>query len=327
MRKLFHLSPLTPILLIILAASLAGCRHSTGGDGYVTRQGEVWNTLYTVTYRGPESLGDSIGVVLDSVGASLSVFDPTSLVSRVNASKECTVDRHFREVYLTSRRVNRWSHGMFDPTLSPLITAWGFGKGHGPTSDTLRLDSLLAITGIRRSRLEGDVLVKEDPRIQFNFSAIAKGYGCDRVGAMLRRNGVEDYMVEIGGEIAATGKSPRGTGWRIAIDSPTQTPGGKPQEVVELTDGALATSGDYRNWHESSGRRFGHTISPLTGQPAQSDLASVTVMAPTCMEADALATASMAMGASASMAMLDSLKVGYFLIMPDGRVVDRLGRR
>lgn len=305
---------------------LVGCAQGGHGDAYVTQRGEVWHTLYNITYAGPESLGDSLKVVMDSIEHSLSVFDESSLVSRVNASERTVVDRTFCEVYAMSVRVNEQSHGMFDPTLSPLITAWGFGKGHQATADTLRIDSLLNITGIGHTHLEGDTLVKDDARIQFNFSAIAKGYGCDRVAAMLRRNGVKDYMVEIGGEIVAAGKSSRGHDWRVAIDCPQERREGPAQAVVEFTDMAMATSGDYRNYHSTGTRRYGHTISPLTGRPAATDIVSVTVMAPTCMEADAMATASMALGSGLGAKMLDDLGLPYLMICNSGEVIDHLDR-
>lgn len=316
----------TLFFLACILTFLTGCSQSGQRDAYVTQRGEVWHTLYNITYAGPESLGDSLKVVMDSVEHTLSVFDETSLVSKVNTSRRTIVDHAFRDVYAMSVRVNKQSHGMFDPTLSPLITAWGFGKNHHATADTLRIDSLLSITGIARTHLEGDTLVKDDERIEFNFSAIAKGYGCDRVAAMLRRNGVSDYMIEIGGEIVASGKSSRGHDWRVAIERPQEEHQGDVQTVVEFTDMAMATSGDYRNYHRSGSGQYGHTISPLTGRPAGTDLVSVTVMAPTCMEADALATASMALGSGLGAKMLDDLGLPYLMICNSGEVIDHLDR-
>lgn len=317
------------ILYLLSVMALTGCNAATGSesDGYRKISGEVWHTIYNITYCGPESLADSITTVLEEVGSSLSVFEPNSLVSKVNHQTATPVDHHFSQVYNMVCRIHKASQGMFDPTLSPLITAWGFGRGHRATSDTLRIDSLLAITGLDRTRLMRDTLFKDDPRIEFNFSAIAKGYGVDCVADMLRRNGVTDFMVEIGGEIRASGRNPKGELWHIAIAEPTEDDAesgsshGDADKVIAFTGMGMATSGDYRNFHGSGTNRYGHTISPLTGRPAATDVASVTVMAPTCMEADGLATAAMALGSIRASAMLDSLHAPYLIIRSDMRVI------
>lgn len=313
------------ILSLLSVMPLTGCNGTTGSgsDRYRRISGEIWHTFYNIAYCGSESLRDSVIPVLEEVGASLSVFEPNSLVSAVNRQTATPVDHHFRQVYKMVCRINRASHGMFDPTISPLITAWGFGRGHRATSDTLRIDSLLAITGLDRTHLMRDTLFKDDPRIEFNFSAIAKGYGVDCVAEMLRRNGVTDFMVEIGGEIRASGRNPKGELWHIAIAEPVAdesdsgSSSGDPDKVIAFTDMGMATSGNYRNFHGAGTSRYGHTISPVTGRPAATDVASVTVMAPTCMEADALATASMALGSTEAKALLDSLALPYLIIRTD----------
>lgn len=298
------------------AMLLTGCGHSE----YRSDKGMVWHTTYHITYDSERELGDSIIATLDSVGRSLNVFDPESLASRVNASDSVAVDAAYAEVYETSVRVNRLTDGAFDPTLGPLITAWGFGKGHKATADTLRIDSLMAFTGISRTRLENGMIIKEDPRIEFNYSAIAKGYGCDRVAATLARNGAENYLVEIGGEIRCAGKSPSGKGWRISIDRPVKSakPGAESQCIVEITDAGLATSGNYRNYHAASGgETYGHTISAKTGRPVQTDVLSATVIAPTTMEADALATSMMALGSGDAKKLAEELGLPVMLVLAD----------
>lgn len=221
-----------------------------------------------------------------------------------------------------SLKINRLSEGVFDPTLGPLITAWGFGKGHRATRDTLRLDSLLAITGINRTRIENGLLLKEDARIEFNFSAIAKGYGCDRVAEMLMRNGVTNFMVEIGGEIRCGGKSPSGGRWRISVDRPLLADSvvHESQCILELAGGGLATSGNYRNYRREGGRVLGHTISPVTGRPVETDVLSASVVAPTAMEADALATALMALGSERAKRLVVDEGYGALLVLADSTV-------
>lgn len=315
-RNKFHYLVLTAVL----SAILLSCN---GGDRYVTESGMIWNTSFHITFRGPVALRDSVLRVLDEVGRSLSVFDPKSLVSIVNASDSVAVDDHFQRVWHTSVKVNKESSGYFDPTLSPLITAWGFGPGHKATADTLRIDSIRKFVGITRSEISSGVIFKSDPRMQFNFSAVAKGYGCDVVGEMFRRNGVEDYLVEIGGEICAHGNSPRGDNWNISIDRPVLSADSAihdSQGVISLTDRGVATSGNYRNFHAEGGKRYGHTISPQTGRPVQTDVISATVVAPTCMEADAYATACMAMGSAQARQMTERLRLPAMFVLADSTV-------
>ena len=280
----------------------------------------VWNTFYHITYQGDRSLTDSVMTVLNDVGKSLSVFDGSSLVSWVNKSTATPVDRHFMAVYNTSLIINGVSDGLFDPTVSPLITAWGFGPGHKINADTLAIDSILSFTGINKTRLEGSTLIKDDVRTQFNFSAVAKGYGCDMVAQMLRRNGVENYLVEIGGEIAVGGVSPSGESWKISIDRPVESNNEIVHDagaVISVTNAGIATSGNYRNFHREGGATFGHTISPQTGRPVKTDVISATVIAPTCMEADAAATACMAAGSKIAKSMLTTLRYEGMLILSD----------
>lgn len=281
------------LLSFLVCAMLGSCSQ---GSGYHKEVGMIWNTVYHVVYKGDPALSDSILPVLNEVGASLSVFDKSSLVSKLNLSESVEADRHLIIVYDEAKKISEMSQGKFDPTVSPLIDAWGFGIGHSPTIDTLAVDSLLTFVGIEKTRREGNRIVKDDSRTRFNFSAIAKGYGCDAVGEMFRRNGVTDYMVEIGGELALSGKSPSGGKWRIAIDSPQESsmPGESTAKIIELTDCGVATSGNYRNFREEGGVKTAHTISPKTGRPIIGEILSATVIAPTCMEADAIATACMA---------------------------------
>ncbi len=283
----------------------------------------VWNTTYHITYNGNPELRDSILMVLNRVGKSLNVFDTTSIVSRVNLNYSTIVDSSFKRVYNVSKRINSASEGMFDPTLSPLITAWGFGPGNKLTADTIAIDSILNYVGIGKTRLEGDKIIKDDPRIQFNFSAVAKGYGCDEVAAMFTRNGVTDYLVEIGGEIAVCGKNPGGGLWSVSIDRPIQTDSTVNHDacgVIHLTNAGIATSGNYRNFKKEGGKTLGHTISPLTGRPIATDVISATVIAPTAMEADATATACMASGSQKSKTLLQRLRFEGMLILSDSTI-------
>lgn len=304
------------ILIAGITILLCSCHES---PSYVKSEGMIWNTIYHITYNGSENLCDSILPVLNEVSHSLSIFEDNSLVSQLNKRDSLKGDVHLLKIYDSSKRISSLSNGRFDPTVSPLVDAWGFGKGHKATSDTLAIDSILEFVGIEKTHRIEDFIVKDDSRIRFNFSAIAKGYGCDAVGEMFRRNGVEDYMVEIGGEIALSGKGPSGKDWSIAIDAPVEgnNPGEQTALVVSLTNCGVATSGNYRNYSREGGTTLAHTISPSTGRPFFSPILSATVIASTCMEADAIATACMAGSEDEAKTLLQETDTDGLLIFAD----------
>ena len=292
----------------------------------------IWNTVWHVTYKGPAGAMAAAMDSLKAVESSVSVFDDSSMISQINRSEKGPVDGHLINVYEMSRKINRMSGGLFDPTLSPLIKAWGFGKGHTPTADTARIETILTYVGIDKTRIENDTLYKSSPEMAFNFSAIAKGYGVDVAASTLMEQGCTDLMMEIGGEVVCRGRNPEGRKWRIMIETPDEEylkevfkyekePSFSDQLIVELSDEALATSGNYRNYHSQSGQTFGHTISAVTGRPVKTDILSASVIAPSCMEADALATACMAMGSEAAMEMLDDAGLAGAFILYSGEVM------
>lgn len=311
-------------LLAAFGLILSACGNSHGSDKDVPferAEGMIWNTSWHLCWQGDPALADSVRSALDSVGHTLSVFDPNSLVSTVNRQDSTPVNSDFIQVYVMSRKINKLSDGLFDPTLAPVIDAWGFGPSHAISPDTARIDSLMNFVGIDKTRLSHDALVKENPAIAFNFSAIAKGFGCDRVGEMLAGCGVKNYLVEIGGEILAAGSNPEGHEWRVSIDRPIFSDSAivhDSQVVIAFSDKGMATSGNYRNFNKDrDGHRFGHTISALTGRPIQTDVLSATVLAPTAMEADALATAFMALGSERAMKINRNLRLPVMLILTD----------
>lgn len=299
--------------LMLLAASCSG------GKEYRKAEGAAWGTFYHIVYRADRDLSDSVTAVMRRVELSLSMFDAQSTVSRLNRGETDRVDSMFMEVYRAAVEVNRISGGAFDPTVAPLVNLWGFGtRGDSVAepSDAEIADSL-NVVGIGRSKLCGDILLRV-PGMKFDFSAIAKGYGVDCVAAMLRRNGCGDYMVEIGGEVSVAGQNPRGEAWRIAVETPSEDDNDA-LTTIRLEDCAVATSGNYRNYRQTSGGRVWHTISPLTGRPAPSHIASATVQAPSCMLADALATACMVLAPDSALALADSVPgVIITLVLPDG---------
>lgn len=313
--------PLAGWLSVVLTAwLLAGCSTVE----YRRAEGAVWGTTYHITYRSDKVLDDSIQAVMRQVELSLSMFCDSSVVSRVNRNETADVDSMFAVVFRESQRISRASHGAFDPTVAPLVNLWGFGhkkveQHQYPSRHSV--DSALSLVGIGGCRLVDGRIAKKSRGTEFDFSAVAKGFGCDCVAGMFKRNGCDDYMVEIGGEIAVGGKSPRATAWRVMVDAPVSadTIVHEKLAVIEISDCGVATSGNYRNYRDTSGGRVGHTIDPVTGYPRQTSTLSATVVAPSCMTADALATACMAMSCDSAMSMIEAMPdVSALLVVAEG---------
>ena len=291
------------VIVIAGVVLLRQCR-ATGGNAYHRNEGMIFNTIYHFTYEAREDYQSQIEAELQRFDASLSPFNPSSIISRFNRNDTAVVaDAWFETVFARSKEVWRDTGGAFDPTVSPLINAWGFGFKTGAPVTPETVDSLWHLVGMERMELVDGRLHKDDPRMSLNFSAIAKGYAVDVVASFLREKGVKNFLVEIGGEVAAQGKNARGETWRVGIDTPDEAnvAGGEIEAVVMLDDAALATSGNYRNFQVVNGRRVAHTIDPATGYPVQHSLLSATVLAPDCMTADAYATAFMVLGVDKSL--------------------------
>lgn len=334
MKKwMYRLMGVACAVVMLLAVS---CRREAP---WRLAEGAVWHTTYRITYQAPVALDDSIMAVMDSVERDLSPFLPSSLISMVNRGVTDSVSPMIAEVFAVARRVNAASGGRFDPTVSPLVNLWGFGydkgareriesagKEGGFVVPQEQIDSALLLVGLDGCRVEQGRIFRKHPATTFNFSAVTKGYGCDRVAAMLRRNGASSYMVEIGGEIAVAGSNPKGRPWHVQIDAPTSETGHDRLMVVTLPSGGMATSGNYRNFHTTARYgRVGHTIDPRTGMPLQTDVASATVIAPTAAEADAWATAAMASVSDSALAMIARAdSVECLLVVTDPSAPDSL---
>lgn len=273
-------------------------RHRTQPE-YQTIRGMVFGTVYTITYQHAEPLQTEIEEELRRFDRSLSPFNDSSTISRVNRNEELLVDSFFHICFDRSMEISRLTHGAFDITVAPLANAWGFGFKQGVFPDSAQVDSLLQFTGYEKVRLENGRVIKKDPRLMLSCSAVAKGYSVDIVAQLLARKGVANYMVDIGGEVVVRGRNAKGGPWRIGINKPIEDSLSVRQDielVLELSDVAVATSGNYRNFYYRDGKKYAHTIDPQTGYPVQHTILSATVVAPDCMTADALATAFMVMG-------------------------------
>ena len=279
-----------------------------GRKQFYTCEGVVWTTEYHITYEADRDLGDSIQLIFNNIDISVSPYNKASLITSLNENTSWRVDPYIKRLLVTSRVVWLESGGAFDPTVMPLVNAWGFGYKSGKMPTRAQLDSILAFVGMDKLSLTGDTLVKADPRLMLDFSSIAKGMACDEIGRMLARNGARNWLVEIGGEVVARGVNKRGTAWQVSVDMPTsETDEVKHDSALTLAldSGAVATSGNYRKWREQGGSKISHIIDPRTGESRVGTLLSVTVIAADCMSADAWATACMVMGDSATRAMME----------------------
>ena len=314
-------------LVSFLFVLLFGC-NSSPAPRLVEFKGETMGTFYAVKYiAAPKNhYQKQIDSLLLVVNQSLSTYIPTSTVSKVNRYHQIgpvPVDAHFAKVFERAKKIHHDTDGAFDPTVMPLVNAWGFGyeKNANPP-DGEKIDSLLQLVNFGVVELNPQpgsrqmLLNKLDPNVQLDFSAMAKGYGVDVIAEFLEKMGVTDYLVDIGGELRAKGKSGKGNAWSVGIDKPLDAQSRQLQNAVELNNRAIATSGNYRNFYVKDGKKYAHTINPKTGYPEASQLLSVSVFAPDCMTADAYATAFMVMGwhKAAKLANLHDHLDAFFII-------------
>lgn len=295
-------------LLAALAAVLVWALMRTPGteDDRTVLEGSTMGTTYRVVIGAPlsrdstQQLKRQIDSVLANVNASMSTYDTASELSRFNARQATgavDVSPALASVVAAALQVHEQSGGSFDVTIAPLVNAWGFGPSAPPEHplDSARVRELLAYVGSNKLTLRGTTLAKRDPRVQLDLSAIAKGYGVDVVSVWLSSRGYPDHLVEIGGEVRASGRRPDGTAFRVGIETPDDTTR-RMQRAVLLEEGSLASSGNYRNYFMLDGERYVHTLDPTTGYPVRHRLLAVSVLHPSCMMADAWATALMAAG-------------------------------
>ncbi|NMA73695.1 MAG: FAD:protein FMN transferase [Bacteroidales bacterium] len=297
--------------VLILATILILYKSRKEVSAYQSVDGLIFGTIYHINYQSEEELKPAIDQLLQDFNHSLSPFDSTSVISKVNRNEDVELDDYFITIFNRSMEISELTDGAFDITVSPFVNAWGFGFQNEVFPDSTTIDSLLAFTGYEKIELNSEnEIVKKDPRITLNASAIAKGYAVDIIADFLTSKGIENFMVEIGGEIITKGVNANKENWRIGINKPVEDSlsiKGDLQLILELKDNAVATSGNYRNYYYRDGIRYAHTIDPRTGYPVQHEILSATIVAPDCMTADAIATSCMVMGLDRSKNLLNSL--------------------
>lgn len=314
------------IFLFFITAVLVACQNS--GDKAQQYHGKALGTTYSIQYFSAEDkkLSKGIDSVFQAINHSISTYVNDSDISRINRGERVQVDSLFKNVFELSQVVYRKTDHYFDPTVGELVNAYGFGPEENTKSvSDIPLDKIMRGVGLNKLSINRDnYVIKENPEVYLDFNAIGKGYAVDELAHFLREQNLEDFLVEVGGEIVAHGQNaPDKDKWKIGIDSPDQSESEEIKNIATLKNEALATSGNYRKFRidSASGEKFVHTINPKTGQAHKSNLLSASVIAGDCATADAYATAFMAMGFEKAKTIAekesDAIAV-YFIYSRDG---------
>ncbi|MBR5823313.1 MAG: FAD:protein FMN transferase [Paludibacteraceae bacterium] len=294
---------------------------------YQHRDGFVFGTVYSVTYANPENkeLSVQINNALKAVDNSLSMFNKESTIAKVNNNQSVVLDSLFLAVWEVGQEVSRSTDGAFDMTVAPLVDLWGFGLKNREAVTDVAVDSIRQYVGYEMIELVDGEIRKAYLEIRIDAGAIAKGFACDVVADTLEAYGCTDFCVEIGGELVVKGRNPKGVNWHIAINKPVEDStcvNSEIQDVVELTNCGMATSGNYRNYYELGGKKYSHTIDPRTGYPVRHNLLSTTIVASDCITADAWATACMVAGLEKAKEWINNRSdiKGYLIYEENGEI-------
>lgn len=297
--------------LILLAMTFASCAKQ---PQKMVLQGLVQGSYYAITYYDEEgrNFQQEIDSIFHAVDMSVNLWVDSSVICKVNRNEEVALDQIFIENFEVAQRAAALSDGYFDPTISPLVSAWGFSAKNPqlPPLTSHLIDSLKQLVDYRKVRIEDGKLIKENPAMKLDFNAIAQGYTTDLVGALLEAKGIKSYIVDVGGEIFARGTKPDGKSWVVGIEKPSADWDSERvvQQRVELEDKGIVTSGSYRKYVERDGKRYSHCIDPMTGYPVEHNLLSATVIAENATWADALASVCMVMGMERSLELIKTLE-------------------
>ena len=304
-------------VIILLLFLMGSCKPEPQPEKL---QGTAQGTYYSIIYYDlrHRNLKQQIDSLLDAYDQSVSLWVPESVLSRINRNDDSVVlDDWFIGNFKYAQQVSETTGGAFDCTVEPLVKAWGFGFDATTHVDSAIVDSILKFTGFEKIALKDGKIVKADPRVKLDFNAIAQGYSVDVVAGFLERKGINNYLIDIGGEIKAKGEKPGGKLWRVGIEKPAahKEDDRVLKAVIGLRNQSVATSGNYRKYYEKNGVRYSHTINPKTGYPVKHSLLSVSVVADNTALADAYATSFMVMGLEKSRSFVenDSLLEAFFI--------------
>jgi len=255
--------------------------------------GGIFGTTYSIIYYGDTNYSEAFDSIFEAINNSMSTYIPTSIISQLNQTESLEIDAHFKTVFLASSAIFEDTEGAFDPTIGAVVNAWDFGpKGTIDQVDSLKIESLMQSVGLDKVQINRTKISKSKAT-KLDFNAIAKGYGVDAIGLFLESKNIQNYLVEIGGEIRCKGINIRkGTPWTVGVQNPNLNSELQFVDTVILSDESMATSGTYRKFKiDAQGRRYAHIIDTKTGFPSRTNILSVSVIAQDCMTADAYATA------------------------------------
>lgn len=308
-KKIFFFVPLTLCLF--------SCKQTTP---YQSAKGEIQGTYYNITYQSNENLAEEIFKQLKSFDKSLSIFDSTSIITKVNDNAAVKLDSNFIYVFNRAMEVSKNTNGAFDMTVSPLVKLWGFNHAKEQDVTHQMIANIMPKVGYQKIRIKNNKIVKDNPSITLDANAIAQGYTSDIIANYFNKKGIQNYLVEIGGEVRAKGVNDKNEIWRVGMDKPVDDSTGMNNEiqaVIALKNTSIATSGNYHKFHIVKGKKYGHEINPATGYPVVNELLSVSIVTPLCIDADAYATACMILGLKKSMELCKRLQFldGYFVYL------------
>lgn len=305
------------VILFYFLSIIVGVAKSESSVPYQFNQGPIFGTTYHIKYQSSIDYQSDIDSLLKLYNAAISSYQPQSIVCRINRNEPTVVlNKWFETLFFESEKVSRASNGGYDITVAPLIDAWGFGFKKKEKITPQLIDSLKSLVGYKRVWIDHGKFMKDDPRITINMSAPGDGYASDLIAELLENKGVTNYMVEIGGELRLRGTNPSNEKWKVGIDKPIDgATNAEIKQVIAIEQGAVSTSGNYRNFYIENGKKYAHTIDPLSGYPIQHSLLSATIIAPTCIAADAFSTACMVIGLEKSLEMVknDPSLEAYFI--------------
>lgn len=284
-------------ILALLIIFLVSCNNKEPKNTKLS--GQVFGTSYSVIYNSYENYEKQFDSLFYVINKSMSTYIENSDISKINRNEAVEVNEHFTNVFKTSKTIYDVTSGAFDPTIGAVVNAWDFGpEGKIVSLDSLKIDSLMLSVGLDKVKLRRNAISKQNLNTYLDFNAIAKGYAVDVIATYLESQNVNDYLVEIGGEIRCKGMNKeKQSNWMVGIDKPNFDGSQSVIKAINLIDGAMATSGTYRKFKlDAEGNRYAHIIDTETGYPSKTNVLSVSVIADDCMTADAYATAFQAMG-------------------------------
>ena len=303
---------------------LSGC--SPAKEKFINITGFVQGSTYSIKYSSrpkyeDEMIRAGIAKIFSDIDNSMSVYNDSSIISGINRNEPVTTDSLFNEVFRMSQKISAETGGAFDITVMPLVKAWGFGPDKRKTFNRSQLDSLLDLVGYRKVGLKNNRIIKSRPGMKLDVNAIAQGYTVDVICRYFDKLKINNYLVEVGGEVRARGRNGKEL-WRIGIDKPVDnnmSPGADLQAIILLSNKALATSGNYRKFYVEDGIKYSHEIDPKTGYPAKNRVLSASIIANDCTTADGLATACMVMGLEKSISFMENRGdiMGYIVYSDD----------